>query len=61
MIGDMPAEIFAHFFKSFSDTAKCNLNIKAEGENGHHKIEAVFKAVARSLRQAERRDAVRMD
>lgn len=51
-IGDIPSEMFFHFFKSFSDAAKCNLNIKAEGENGHHKIEAIFKAFAKSLGQA---------
>jgi imidazoleglycerol-phosphate dehydratase / histidinol-phosphatase len=48
-IGEMPAEMFYHFFKSFSDSAKCNLNISAEGENEHHKIEAIFKAFARAL------------
>jgi imidazoleglycerol-phosphate dehydratase / histidinol-phosphatase len=52
MIGEMPTEMFFHFFKSFSDNAKCNLNIKAEGENEHHKIEAVFKAFARAIRLA---------
>ena len=51
-IGEMPAEMFYHFFKSFSDNARCNLNIKAEGENEHHKIEAIFKAFARALKQA---------
>ena len=51
-IGDMPTEMFYHFFKSFSDAAKCNLNIKAEGENEHHKIEAIFKAFAKSIRMA---------
>ncbi len=51
-IGDVPTEMFMHFFKSLSDTAKCNLNIKAEGTNEHHKIEAVFKAFARALKQA---------
>jgi imidazoleglycerol-phosphate dehydratase/histidinol-phosphatase len=50
MIGEMPAEMFFHFFKSFSDNAKCNLNIKAEGENEHHKIEAIFKAFAKAVR-----------
>jgi imidazoleglycerol-phosphate dehydratase/histidinol-phosphatase len=55
-IGDMPAEMFFHFFKSFSDAAKCNLNIKAEGENEHHKIESVFKAFARSIKMAVKRD-----
>jgi len=51
-IGGIPSEMFMHFFKSFSDNAKCNLNIKAEGINEHHKIEAVFKAFARSLKSA---------
>ena len=52
MIGEMPAEMFFHFFKSFSDNAKCNLNIKADGENEHHKIEAIFKAFAKAIRLA---------
>lgn len=56
MIGQMPTEMFYHFFKSFSDTAKCNLNIKAEGENEHHKIEAIFKAWARAIKMAKKRD-----
>ena len=56
MIGKMPTEMFYHFFKSFSDTAKCNLNIKAEGDNEHHKIEAIFKAWARAIKMAKRRD-----
>jgi len=51
-VGDMPTEMFYHFWKSFSDAAKCNLNIKAEGENEHHKIEAIFKAVAKSIKMA---------
>jgi imidazoleglycerol-phosphate dehydratase / histidinol-phosphatase len=51
-IGEMPTEMFYHFFKSFSDSAKCNLNIKAEGSNEHHKIESVFKAFARALKSA---------
>ncbi len=55
-IGDMPTEMFFHFFKSFSDAAKCNLNIKAEGQNEHHKIEAIFKALAKCLKMAVRRD-----
>lgn len=59
-IGDMPTEMFYHFFKSFSDAAKCNLNIKAEGENEHHKIESIFKAVARSIRMAVKRDVENM-
>lgn len=55
-IGDVPTEMFMHFFKSFSDAAKCNLNIKAEGENEHHKIEAVFKAFAKAIKMSVRRD-----
>ncbi len=55
-IGDMPTELFYHFFKSFSDAAKCNLHIKAEGTNEHHKIEAIFKAMARAIKMAIRRD-----
>jgi len=51
-IGEMPTELFFHFFKSFSDSAKCNLNIKAEGDNEHHKIEAIFKAFAKALKIA---------
>ena len=51
-IGDVPTEMFSHFFKSFSDAAKCNLNIKAEGENQHHKIEAIFKAFAKAIKHA---------
>ncbi len=51
-IGDMPTEMFYHFFKSFSDAAKCNLYIKAKGNNEHHKIEAIFKALGRSIKQA---------
>jgi imidazoleglycerol-phosphate dehydratase/histidinol-phosphatase len=51
-IGEMPTEMFIHFFKSFSDNAKCNLNIKAEGENEHHKIEAIFKAFAKAIKMA---------
>jgi imidazoleglycerol-phosphate dehydratase/histidinol-phosphatase len=56
-VGDMPTEMFYHFFKSFSDAAKANLNIKAEGINEHHKIEAIFKALAKSIKMAIRRDA----
>lgn len=52
MIGDMPTEMFYHFFKSFSDQARCNLNIKAEGDNEHHKIESIFKAFAKAIKQA---------
>ncbi len=60
-IGDMPTEMFFHFFKSFSDAAKCNLNVKAEGDNEHHKIEAIFKAFAKSIKKAVRRDAEHME
>jgi imidazoleglycerol-phosphate dehydratase/histidinol-phosphatase len=56
MIGDMPTEMFFHFFKSFSDKALCNLNIKAEGTIEHHKIEAIFKAFAKAIKMAVRRD-----
>lgn len=52
MIGDVPTELFFHFFKSFSDQARCNLNIKAEGDNEHHKIESIFKAFAKALNRA---------
>ncbi|MDD3161608.1 MAG: bifunctional histidinol-phosphatase/imidazoleglycerol-phosphate dehydratase HisB [Bacteroidales bacterium] len=55
-VGDMPTEMFLHFFKSFSDSARMNLNIKAEGTNEHHKIEGIFKALARSLKMAIKRD-----
>jgi imidazoleglycerol-phosphate dehydratase/histidinol-phosphatase len=51
-VGELPAEMFFHFFKSFSDTAKCNLNITATGENEHHKIEAIFKAFAKAIKLA---------
>ena len=56
MVGKMPTEMFFHFFKSFSDKALCNLNIKAEGTNEHHKIEAIFKAFAKAIKMAVRRD-----
>lgn len=59
-VGDMPTEMFFHFFKSFSDAAKCNLNIKAEGTNEHHKIESIFKAFAKAIRMAVKRDASNM-
>lgn len=55
-VGDMPTEMFFHFFKSFSDAARCNLHIECRGENEHHKIEAIFKAFARAIRMAVRRD-----
>lgn len=55
-IGEMPTEMFFHFFKSFSDTSKCNLNIKAEGNNEHHKIEAIFKAFAKSIKMAVKKE-----
>lgn len=59
-VGDMPTEMFYHFFKSFSDAAKCNLNIKVEGTNEHHKIESIFKAFAKAIRMAVKRDASNM-
>ena len=55
-IGDMPTEMFLHFFKSLSDAAMMNLNIKAEGDNEHHKIEGIFKALAKSIKMAVKRD-----
>lgn len=55
-IGEMPTEMFFHFFKSFTDSAKCNLNIKAEGANEHHKIEAIFKSFAKAVKMAVRKD-----
>ena len=55
-IGEMPTEMFYHFFKSFSDAAKCNLNIKAEGTNEHHKIEAIFKAFAKAIKMAVKKE-----
>ena len=60
MVGDMPTEMFHHFFKSFSDGAKANLNIKAEGTNEHHKIEAIFKAFAKAIKMAVKRDLEKM-
>ncbi len=59
-IGDMPTEMFYHFFKSFTDGAKANLNIKAEGTNEHHKIEAIFKAFAKAIKMAVKRDQEKM-
>ncbi len=56
-VGKMPTEMFFHFFKSFSDKAQCNLNIKADGTNEHHKIEAIFKAFAKAIKMAVKRDA----
>lgn len=56
MVGDMPTEMFLHFFKSLSDSARMNLNVKAEGTNEHHKIEGIFKAFARAIKMAVRRD-----
>jgi len=55
-IGDTPTELFYHFFKSFSDASRCNLNVKAEGQNEHHKAEAIFKAVAKSIKMAVSRN-----
>ena len=60
MIGKMPTEMFMHFFKSFTDGAKCNLNIQAEGTNEHHKIEAIFKAFAKAIKMAKSRDLDKM-
>jgi imidazoleglycerol-phosphate dehydratase/histidinol-phosphatase len=60
MVGKMPTEMFFHFFKSFTDGAKCNLNIKAEGTNEHHKIEAIFKAFAKAIKMAVKRDFDKM-
>lgn len=60
-IGDMPTEMFFHFFKSFADAALCNLNIKVEGDNEHHKIEAIFKAFAKAIKMAVRRDIRELD
>ena len=57
-IGEMPTEMFFHFFKSFSDAAKCNLNIECVGDNEHHKIEAIFKAFAKAIRMAVKRDPI---
>ena len=60
MIGKMPTEMFYHFFKSFTDGAKCNLNIKVEGDNEHHKIEAIFKAFAKAIKMAVKQDVEKM-
>ncbi|WP_025742067.1 bifunctional histidinol-phosphatase/imidazoleglycerol-phosphate dehydratase HisB [Aquimarina pacifica] len=60
MIGKMPTEMFLHFFKSFTDGAKANLNVKAEGDNEHHKIEAIFKAFAKAIKVAVKRDPEKM-
>lgn len=58
-VGDMPTEMFFHFFKSFSDAARCNLNIECRGDNEHHKIEAIFKAFAKALKMAVKRDPLK--
>jgi len=60
-VGDLPTEMILHFFKSFSDAAKMNLNIKAEGENEHHKIEGIFKALAKSIKMAIKRDIYKFE
>ena len=60
-IGDVPTEMFFHFFKSFSDAAKCNLNVQVQGDNEHHKIEAVFKAFAKAIRMAVQQDIKNLD
>lgn len=59
-VGDMPTEMFSHFFKSFSDSSKSNINIKAEGQNEHHKIEAIFKAFAKAIKMAKKVDTQNM-
>jgi len=61
MVGDMPTEMFMHFFKSFSDASQCNLNIKVEGENEHHKIEATFKGLAKAIKMAVKRNPDEMN
>jgi len=58
-VGDMPTELFFHFFKSFSDAAKCNLNIECRGENEHHKIESIFKAFAKAIKMAVKKDPLK--
>ena len=58
-LGDVPTEMFFHFFKSFSDAAKCNLNIECRGENEHHKIEAIFKAFAKAIKMAVKKDPLK--
>jgi imidazoleglycerol-phosphate dehydratase / histidinol-phosphatase len=58
-VGDMPTEMFFHFFKSFSDAARCNLNIQCTGDNEHHKIEAIFKAFAKAIKMAVKRDPLK--
>ena len=60
MVGKMPTEMFYHFFKSFADSAKANLNIRAKGDNEHHKIEAIFKAFAKSIKMAIKKDVEKM-
>jgi imidazoleglycerol-phosphate dehydratase / histidinol-phosphatase len=60
-VGDMPTEMIFHFFKSFSDTSKCNLNVKVEGDNEHHKIESIFKAFAKAIKMAVDRDIRHID
>ena len=59
-VGDMPTEMFYHFFKSFSDAARCNLNVAVTGTNEHHKIESIFKAFAKAIRAAVKRDATHL-
>jgi imidazoleglycerol-phosphate dehydratase/histidinol-phosphatase len=59
-VGDVPTEMFMHFFKSFSDASMSNLNIQAEGSNEHHKIEAIFKAWAKAIKKAIKRDLENM-
>jgi imidazoleglycerol-phosphate dehydratase/histidinol-phosphatase len=61
MVGDMPTEMFFHFFKSFSDASQCNLDIQVSGDNEHHKIEAIFKGWARAIKMAVSRDESRLN
>lgn len=60
LVGDLPTEMVIHFFKSFSDSAQCNLNVKATGDNEHHKIEAIFKAFAKAIKMAVQQDSSKM-
>jgi imidazoleglycerol-phosphate dehydratase/histidinol-phosphatase len=58
-VGDVPTEMFFHFFKSFSDAARCNLHVECRGENEHHKIEAIFKAFAKAIKMAVKKDPLK--
>jgi imidazoleglycerol-phosphate dehydratase/histidinol-phosphatase len=61
MVGDVPTEMIYHFFKSFSDTSKCNINIKVTGHNEHHMIESLFKAFAKAIKMALKKDLRALD